>query len=53
MEYVNAGLAFYRNRDIDGKVLYILRTSLHVKGVRNNVDLLKCFVYTLERLYRY
>ena len=53
MDYVNAGLAFPRNRDRDGKVLFIFKSKFHIKGVRETKELLRIFVYWIERLQRY
>lgn len=51
-DYVNAGIVFPHNRDKDGKVLLIFKSKLHVRGVRDSKELLRVFVYWMERLYR-
>lgn len=33
MDYINEGLMFPRNRDIDGKVVLVLKSKQHVRGV--------------------
>lgn len=52
MDYIHAGLAFPHNRDIDGKKLLIFKSKLHFKGVRDSHELLRVFVYWMERMYR-
>lgn len=52
MEYFNAGLVFPRNRDIDGKVILILKSKLHIRGLRDTDELLRQFIYWVERLNR-
>lgn len=52
MNYINDGLAFPRNRDVDGKIIYIFKSKLHVKGVRDTDELVRIFVYWMERFYR-
>lgn len=53
MEYMNAGLSFPRNRDIDGKTILVLKSKLHIRGARDNEQLLRIFIYWIERLNRY
>lgn len=53
MEYINAGLLFPRNRDIDGKVILVLKSKLHIRGLRDTNQLLRNFIYWIERLNRY
>lgn len=52
MEYMNAGLYFPRNRDIDGKVILIMKSKLHIRGLRNTEQLIRGFIYWIERLNR-
>lgn len=52
MEYVRAGIVFPHNRDRDGKVLLIFKSKLHVRGMRESKELLRVFVYWMERMYR-
>lgn len=49
---MNAGIVFPHNRDKDGKALLIIKSKLHVRGVRDSKELLRIFVYWMERLYR-
>lgn len=51
-EYIDAGLMFPRNRDIDGKAILVLKSKLHIRGLRNSDQLLRGFVYWVERLNR-
>lgn len=52
MEYVRAGIVFPHNRDKDGKVLLTFKSKLHVRGLRDSKELLRVFVYWMERMYR-
>ena len=52
MEYMNVGHSFPRNHDIDGKKMLIVKSILHVKGKRENKELIRIFVYWMERLQR-
>lgn len=52
MDYINAGLVFPRNRDIDGKPILVLKSKLHVRGLRDTDQLLRNFIYWIERLNR-
>lgn len=52
MEYVKSGIYFPRGRDIDGKRLLVARLRLHIRGLRDLDELLRVFVYWLERLWR-
>lgn len=52
MEYINAGLMFPRNRDVDGKVILVLKSKLHVRGMRDTDQLIRNFIYYVERLNR-
>lgn len=53
MDYIHEGLMFPRNRDIDGKVVLVLKSKLHVRGLRDTDQLLRNFIYWIERLNRY
>lgn len=53
MEYINEGMIFPRNRDIDGKVILVLKSKLHVRGLRDTDQLIRNFIYWVERLNRY
>lgn len=52
MDYVRAGIVFPHNRDKDGKALLIFKSKLHIRGVRDSKELLRVFVYWMERMYR-
>ncbi len=52
MDYVNTGDCFPRNHDIEGKLMLIYRSVLHVRGKRDQKELIKIFVYWMERLAR-
>lgn len=53
MDYVNEGLAFPHNRDRDGKLLFIFKSKLHIRGLRDSKELIRIFVYWMERMYRF
>lgn len=53
MEYINEGMIFPRNRDIDGKVILVLKSKLHVRGLRDTDQLIRNFIYWVERLNRW
>lgn len=53
MEYMEAGLSFPHNRDIDGKIILVLKSKLHIRGARDNEQLFRIFIYWMERLNRY
>ncbi|XP_031618036.1 motile sperm domain-containing protein 2-like [Contarinia nasturtii] len=50
MDYIHEGLMFPRNRDIDGKVVLVLKSKQHVRGLRDTEQLLRNFIYWIERL---
>lgn len=52
MDYMHQGLLFPRNRDIDGKVILVLKSKLHIRGLRDTKQLLRNFIYWIERLNR-
>lgn len=52
MDYVNVGDCFPRNHDIEGKQMLIYKSVLHVKGKRDTKELIRIFVYWMERLNR-
>lgn len=52
MQYVHDGLYFLHNHDIDGKPLFINTSRLHFKNQRDQAELLRVFIYWIERLWR-
>lgn len=52
MDFINEGLMFPRNRDIDGKVVVVLKSKLHIRGLRDTEQLLRNFIYWIERVNR-
>lgn len=52
MEYIHEGLMFPRNRDIDGKAILVLKSKLHVRGARDTDQLIRNFIYWVERMNR-
>lgn len=53
MEYVNAGLSYPKNRDLHGRLIFIFKSKLHFKGLRDHQELLNIFVYWMDRIQRY
>lgn len=53
MEYINEGLSFPRNRDLNGRVIFVFKSKLHFKGMRDHQELLKIFVYWMDRIQRF
>lgn len=53
MKYIHEGLMFPRNRDKDGKIILVLKSKQHVRGLRNTDQLIRNFVYWVERLNRW
>jgi hypothetical protein len=51
-EYIEAGVCFAFGKDKDGKSLFIIKSKLHTKGLRDFSELQKCIVYWFERLER-
>lgn len=52
MEYLHSGIYFSHGRDIDGKQLLITKSRMHVRGTRDLDELLRVFLYWVERLWR-
>ncbi|XP_067646242.1 motile sperm domain-containing protein 2-like isoform X2 [Eurosta solidaginis] len=50
--YLNDGVVFSRNKDLDGKPLLIFRTKLHVRGTKNMDEVIRVVVYWIERIHR-
>ncbi|EFN78120.1 motile sperm domain-containing protein 2 [Harpegnathos saltator] len=51
-EYLEDGSCFSHGRDKDGKKLFIIKSKLHFKGVKDFSELQRCIVYWFERLER-
>lgn len=51
-EYLEDGICFPYSKDKDGKTLFVIKSKLHVKGVREFSELQRCVVYWFERLER-
>jgi hypothetical protein len=52
MDYVREGIFFPRGRDIDGRLLLIIKSKMHVKGQRDFEDIKKILIYWLDRIER-
>lgn len=52
MDYIREGLSFPRNRDRDGKLMLIFKSKFHFKGQRDAKELLRIFVYWVDRIQR-
>ncbi|KAK2576563.1 hypothetical protein KPH14_005236 [Odynerus spinipes] len=51
-DYLEEGVIFSHGKDKDGKTLFIVKSKLHVKGVKDFGELQRCIVYWFERLER-
>ncbi|XP_011631817.1 motile sperm domain-containing protein 2-like isoform X1 [Pogonomyrmex barbatus] len=51
-DYLEDGSIFGYSKDKDGKKLFIIKSKLHVKGVKDFPELQRCIVYWFERLER-
>ncbi|XP_077260747.1 motile sperm domain-containing protein 2 [Temnothorax americanus] len=51
-DYLEDGSIFGFSKDKDGKKLFIIKSKLHVKGVKDFSELQRCIVYWFERLER-
>lgn len=52
MDYIQEGHMFVRNRDLDGKSLFIFKWKKHVKGKWDSEEIKRCVIYWFERLER-
>lgn len=52
LEYLKEGICFSHGKDKDGKALFIIKSKLHYKGVKDFPELQRCIVYWFERLER-
>lgn len=52
MDYLRVGIVFPHNVDVDGKAILIFKSKLHIRGTRDSHQLLRVFVYWVERLQR-
>lgn len=52
MDYVNEGSIFPRGRDLDGHLLLVFKSKMHVKGQKDIEELKKCIIYWFDRMER-
>ncbi|KOB69484.1 Motile sperm domain-containing protein [Operophtera brumata] len=52
LDYVKEGMFFPRGRDVDGSLMLILKSKMHVKGQKSFEDLKKIMIYWFDRLER-
>lgn len=52
MDYVKEGMFFPRGRDLDGCLLLVLKSKMHVKGQKDYNELKKIMIYWFDRLER-
>lgn len=52
MDYIREGMFFPRGRDLDGCLMLILKSKMHVKGQKDYEDLKKIMIYWFDRLER-
>ncbi|XP_013116417.1 motile sperm domain-containing protein 2 isoform X2 [Stomoxys calcitrans] len=51
-DYLQDGVIFPHNTDVDGKPLLIFKTKKHIKGSKDMNEILKVLVYWIERIHR-
>lgn len=52
MDYIKEGMFFPRGRDLDGCLMLILKSKMHVKGQKDYEELKKIMIYWFDRLER-
>ncbi|XP_013137615.1 PREDICTED: motile sperm domain-containing protein 2-like [Papilio polytes] len=52
MDYINEGVFFPRGRDIDGCLLLIIKSKMHVKGQKDFEEIKKAIIYWFDRIER-
>lgn len=52
VDYLQDGVIFSHNKDMDGYPLLIFKTKLHIKGAKDMSEVLKVLVYWVERIQR-
>ncbi|XP_068627222.1 motile sperm domain-containing protein 2-like [Battus philenor] len=52
MDYINEGIFFPRGRDIDGCLLLIIKSKMHVKGQKEFEEIKKAIIYWFDRIER-
>lgn len=52
MDYVKEGMFFPRGRDVDGCLLLILKSKMHVKGQKDYDEIKKIMIYWFDRCER-
>ncbi|XP_075162191.1 motile sperm domain-containing protein 2-like [Haematobia irritans] len=51
-DYLNDGVIFPHNKDVDGKPLLIFKTKKHIKGSKDMNEILRVLIYWVERIHR-
>lgn len=52
MDYVKEGVFFPRGRDVDGSLLLVFKSKMHIKGQRDYDELKKIMIYWFDRVER-
>ncbi|CAG9120294.1 unnamed protein product [Plutella xylostella] len=52
LDYIKEGAIFPHGRDLDGHLLLIVKSKLHVKGQKDFEELKKCIIYWFDRVER-
>lgn len=52
MDYIKQGMFFPRGRDVDGCLMLILKSKMHVKGQKDYDELKQIMIYWFDRLER-
>lgn len=52
LDYLTEGAVFPHGRDIDGHLMLVIKSKLHVKGQKDFEELKKCIIYWFDRIER-
>ncbi|CAH0404091.1 unnamed protein product [Chilo suppressalis] len=52
MEYAKDGVVFPHGRDVEGSLIFIIKSKQHVKGQKDFEEIKKLFIYWLDRIER-
>lgn len=52
LDYVKDGIFFPHGRDVDGSLILIVKSKMHVKGQKEFEDIKKILIYWLDRIER-
>lgn len=52
MDYLINTNLYLHGRDLDGKLILMFKSKLHIRGTKNMDDLKRCLIYWIERGFR-